>query len=446
MKNTYVIAAAIVALVIIIGGVFAYQSLSNPSTSPSPSPSATPTATIAPTQNPVSTTSPTPAATSTPVATGTPSPTGTTTPAPSTSPTVAPTPTPTVAPTQSPTPVATPGAASLTGSGATFPAPFLNLTIVTYTTQIRPNLQINYQGGGSGAGVTGLTTKTVDFACSDAALTATQTTALPATAVTIPETIGAITLAYNLPGITNGQLRLTGDIIAKIYLGTINNWNDPAITAINPSVTLPNHAITTVHRSDSSGTTNWFTKYLVFVSPTWNSSIGAGNSVQWPGGIGSSGNANVAGSVNQTQYAIGYVELAYALQNGMTVAAVQNPAGNYVTPSLASTTAAASSLPTSGLPSATGDWTGVNILNTSGAQAYPICNPTYMLIYKELNTVPGMTLDKATQLVQYIWYVVHDGQQLAPTLQYSPLPANIVSLDEATLRSITFNGQTLTVG
>jgi phosphate transport system substrate-binding protein len=408
LKNTYIIAASFVALIIIVGGIFAYSSLSNPAASPSPSVTPTAIPTITPTQ--------------TPQATVTPNPTGTT------------------------TPVSTPGPASLTGSGATFPAPFINLTIVTYTNQIRPNLQINYQGGGSGAGITGLTAKTVDFACSDAALTASQTLALPATAVTIPETIGAITIAYNLPGITNGQVRLTGDVLAKIYLGTITNWNDAAITAINPSITLPNHAITTVHRSDSSGTTNWFTKYLVLVSPTWDNEIGAGNSVQWPGGIGASGNSNVASNVNQTQYAIGYVELAYALQNGMTVAALQNPAGNYIAPSLESTTAAASSLPTSGLPSGTGDWTGVNILNAPGAQAYPICNPTYMMVYQELNTVPGMTLDKATQLVQYIWYVVHGGQQLAHTLQYASLPSNIVQLSETTIKSITFNGQSLNVG
>jgi ABC-type phosphate transport system substrate-binding protein len=159
--------------------------------------------------------------------------------------------------------------------------------------------------------------------------------------------------------------------------------------------------------------------------------------------LGQSGNAAVAAAVNSTQYAIGYVELAYALQNGLTVCAIQNPAGNFIVPSLASTTAAAASLPVSGLPAGTGDWTKVNILNTSGEQAYPICNPTYMLVYKEINTVPGMTLDKATQLVQYLWYVVHDGQQLATPLQYAALPANIVTLDEATINSITYNGQSL---
>jgi phosphate transport system substrate-binding protein len=269
---------------------------------------------------------------------------------------------------------------------------------------------------------------------------------LPSQVVTIPETIGAITIAYNLPGISNGQLRLSGDVLAKIYLGLITNWHDAAIVALNPSITLPSHDITTVHRSESSGTTNWFTKYLSLVNSAWNSQVGSGNSVQWVGGIGASGNANVAATVNQTTWTIGYVELAYALQNGMTVAAMQNPSGNFIVPSLASTTAAAESLPTSGLPSGTGDWTGVNILNAPGAQAYPICNPTYMLVYKELNIVPGMTLDKATQLVQYIWYVVHDGQQLAPSKQYATLPANIVTLDETSIKSITFNGQSLKVG
>ena len=393
MKNTYVIVAAIVVLIIIIGSVFAYTQLSSPSANPSPSPSSTATPTSAP----------------------------------------------------SFTPASTPGAATLNGAGATFPAPFLNLTIVTYTSQFRPNLQVNYQAVGSGSGVASFTAKTVDFGCSDAALTASQTTALPTQAVTIPETIGAITVAYNLPGIQSG-LKLSGPVLANIYLGSITNWNDAQIAALNPGVNLPNHAITTVHRSDSSGTTKWFTQYLSLVSSTWDSTIHYSNSVQWPGGIGSSGNAAVATSINQTQYAIGYVELAYALQNQMTVAAMQNPAGNYILPSLASTTAAAQDLPISGLPTATGDWTSVNILNAPGAQSYPICNPTYMLVYKELNTVPGMTLDKATQLVQWIWYVVHGGQQLSPTLQYSSLPPNIVTLDENTLKSITFNGQTLNVG
>ncbi len=328
--------------------------------------------------------------------------------------------------------------AVINGAGATFPQPFLNATILTYTSQVRTNVQINYQGVGSGQGVQSFTYKTVDFGCSDAPLTDSQREAAP-NAVQIPETIGAITVAYNLPSISSG-LKLTGTVLADIYLGAITNWNDPAITALNPDLTLPNHAISVVHRSDGSGTTNWFTKYLSLVSLTWNSTVGSGTSVQWPIGTGQSGNSNVANTVKTTQYAIGYVELAYALQNSMTVAAIQNPAGNYVLPSLDSTTAAASSLP-SGLPSGSDSWASVNILNTSGAQAYPIVTPTYMLVYKELNVVPGMDMNKATQLVQYIWYVVHDGQSLAPNLEYATLPTNLVQIDEATLNSITFNGQ-----
>ncbi len=329
---------------------------------------------------------------------------------------------------------------TLKGAGATFPQPFLNATITTYTTQIRTNVQINYQGVGSGQGIQSFTSKTVDFACSDAPLTASQREAAP-NALHIPETIGAITVAYNLPGRSSG-LRLTGAVLADIYLGTITNWNDAAITSLNPSLTLPDHAITTVHRSDGSGTTNWFTKYLSLVSTTWKTEVGSGTSVQWPTGVGASGNANVAATVTQTEYSIGYIELAYALKNNVPVAALQNPAGNYVLPSLDSTTAAAQSLP-SGLPSGTDSWENVNILNTSGAQAYPIVTPTYMLVYKELNVVPGMDMNKATQLVQYIWYVVHGGQSLSPALEYAALPSNLVSIDETTLSSITFNGQSV---
>ncbi len=210
------------------------------------------------------------------------------------------------------------GAATLNGAGATFPQPFLNATIVTYTTQIRTNLQINYQGVGSGSGIKSLTNKTVDFAASDAPLTDSQRSAAP-NALHIPETIGAVTLAYNLPNIPSG-LHLSGSVIAQIFLGTTTNWNDPAITALNSGTTLPDHAITTVHRSDSSGTTNVFTRYLSNVSSTWNTQVGFGTSVQWPGtnALGASGNANVASTVIQTPYAIGYVELTYALQNSMT--------------------------------------------------------------------------------------------------------------------------------
>jgi phosphate transport system substrate-binding protein len=332
----------------------------------------------------------------------------------------------------------------LNGAGATFPQPFLNATITTYTTQVRTSVKINYQGVGSGQGINSLTSKTVDFAASDAPLSDSQRAAAPNT-LHIPETIGAVTLAYNLPEISGG-LNLSGQVIANVFLGTITNWNDPAITALNPDTPLPDHAITTVHRADGSGTTNIFTRYLSNVSSTWNSTVGFGTLVQWPGtnAIGASGNANVASTVIQTHYAIGYVELAYALKNSMTVASVQNPTGNYIAPSLASTTTAVQS-GASVLPAGNQSWYKVSLLNTADPQAYPIVGFTYLLVYKELNVIPGMDKNKATQLVQYIWYVVHDGQQLAPALEYAPLPTNVVQIDETTIHSITFNGQQLPV-
>jgi phosphate transport system substrate-binding protein len=332
--------------------------------------------------------------------------------------------------------------ATLHGSGATFPAPFINATIQYYQTHIRTNVQIDYSGVGSGQGVTSFTDKVVDFAGTDAPLTASQRQAA-SNALHIPETIGAITVAYNLPDISTSVLNLTGSVVADMFLGTITNWNDTAISALNPGLTLPDHPISTVHRADGSGTTNWFTKYLCLVSPQWNNTVHSGTTVQWPIGTGAPGNSGVATQVNTTQYAVGYVELAYALTNGMTVAALKNPAGNYVLPSLASTTAAASALPTSGLPSGSDSWENVNILNTSGDQAYPIVTPTYLLVYKDLSIISGMDMNKATQLVQYIWYVVHDGQQLAPALEYATLPSNLVQIDEATLNLITFNGQSV---
>ncbi|MDR0372620.1 MAG: phosphate ABC transporter substrate-binding protein PstS [Nitrososphaerota archaeon] len=326
---------------------------------------------------------------------------------------------------------------SIKASGATFPQPFLTATIIEYDL-IKPNVQINYQGGGSGRGVSDLTKKIVDFACSDAPLTSAQRTTAP-DILHIPETIGAITVAYNIPGIDSG-LKLTGPIIADIFLGTIKTWDDPTITAINPDLTLPHHDIVVVHRADGSGTTNWFTKYLSLVSDTWKTQIGANTNVEWPVGIGQSGNSGVAATITTTNYAIGYIELSYVLENNVPVAAIKNPAGNFIQPTLEATTTAAQALP-SPLPLGSDSWEDLAILNTNGDQAYPIVTPTYILIYKDLGVINGMTMEKATAIVQYIWYVVHDGQQLGSALQYAPLPANMVQTNEKTLNSITFNGE-----
>ena len=330
---------------------------------------------------------------------------------------------------------------SLNGSGATFPYPLLDSIITKYTNDVKPNVQVNYQAIGSGGGISDLKNKNVDFAGSDAPLS-TSEAADARNVLHIPETIGAVTVAYNLPGVSSG-LHLTGQVIADIFQGKITTWNDPAIQDLNPDTTLPEQGIAVVHRSDGSGTTFIFTGYLSTVSSDWMNEVGQGKSVEWPVGIGSSGNTGVASIVSGTQYAIGYVELAYALENGMTVAAIQNPAGNYVLPTLESTTAAAQAGAASGLPAGAASWSGVNLINTDDADAYPIVSFTYLLVYKELNVIQGMTQERATAIVQFLWYVVHDGQQLAPELEYAPLPSNVVQLDETTIQSITFDGQQL---
>ena len=390
------IVIAIVAIVIIVVGIAAYIYLSQPPASPTPSPTPTPT------------------------------------------PTATPTPTPTLTPT--PTPTATPSPVILTGTGATFPQPLLSAMITQYQT-LHSNVQINYQGIGSGGGISALEGKTVNFAASDAPLGASDRAKAP-NSLHIPETIGAVTVAYNVQGMTTG-LHLTGQVIADIFQGRVTTWNDAEIQSLNPSATLPAKSILVIHRSDSSGTTFIFTGYLSVSSIIWNSSIGQGKSVAWPVGIGSNGNTGVAATVQGTSGAIGYVELAYALQNNMTVAAVQNPSGNYILPSLASTQIAVQSGASGGLPAGNADWSNVSLLNAPDTQAYPIVSFTYLLVYQELNVIQGMTQNQAATLVQFMWWVVHDGQQLSPTLAYAQLPTNVVTIDEATIRSITFNGQSL---
>ena len=330
---------------------------------------------------------------------------------------------------------------TINGAGATFPQPLLNAMIANYST-VKPSVQINYNGVGSGTGISDLETKTMDFAASDAPLGASDMAKAP-NALHIPETIGAVTIAYNIPGVPSG-LHLTGQVIADIFQGIVTVWNDPEIQNINSNTTLPALAIQVVHRSDSSGTTFIFTGYLSCLSSAWNASIGQGKTVAWPSSeIGANGNPGVASVVQGTKGMIGYVELAYALQNNMTVAAVENPTGNWILPSLSSIQDAVQCVASEGLPAGDQSWTQVNLLNAPEAQAYPIVSFTYLLVYKELNIVPGMTQSKATALVQFLWWVVHDGQNLSPNLQYVALPSSVVKIDEATIQSMTFNGQAL---
>jgi phosphate transport system substrate-binding protein len=330
----------------------------------------------------------------------------------------------------------------LGGSGATFPVPLLDAMITEYST-VKSNVLINYEGIGSGGGISALQAKTVDFAGSDAPLKEAERELAP-NALHIPETIGAVTVAYNIPNVATG-LHLTGQVIADIFQGKITNWNDAAIQDINQDITLPDHEIVVAHRSDGSGTTFIFTGYLSAVSEDWaqTAGLGQGKTVEWPVGLGGNGNSGVAGIIQGTEYSIGYVELAYALENSMSVAAIKNPAGNFVSPSLETTTEAVSGKAQQGLPAGDASWSTVDVLNAPGEQAYPIVSFTYLLVYKELNVVPGMTQAKATALVQFLWWVVHDGQSLGPDLEYAQLPTNVVQINEASIHSITFNGQQL---
>ena len=328
---------------------------------------------------------------------------------------------------------------TINGAGATFPYPLLSTMTVEYN-KIHPNIRIGYQSIGSGGGIRQLTEKTVDFAASDAPLNAKQRQAAFNT-LHIPETIGSVVLTYNLPGVEKG-LKITGPIIADIFLGKITKWNDPAIQNLNPDIKLPNSDIQVVHRSDGSGTTFIWTSYLSLVSPDWQSKVGSGTAVQWPAGLGSSGNEGVAGLVRGTQYTVGYVELAYALQNKMSYAFIQNKEGKFIEPTLGSTGAAVSSV-AANLPRGDQSWENVSVLDASGADSYPIASFSYLLVYKDLSTVPSMNSEKAKALVDFLWWVVHDGQNYSSNLQYVPLPQTVVTIDEQTINSITFNGQPL---
>jgi phosphate transport system substrate-binding protein len=329
---------------------------------------------------------------------------------------------------------------TLNGAGATFPFPLIDEWRVDYQ-NVKPGVNINYQSIGSGGGIKQFTEKTVNFGATDAPLSAEEIQKAP-NAVHIPETIGAVVAAYNLP--VEG-LKLTGPILADIFLGKITKWNDPQIQEINRGLTLPAEDIVVVHRSDGSGTTYVWTDYLSNVSSEWNQQIGKGKSIEWPVGVGAPGNEGVANSINTTPNAIGYVELAYALTTGMKHAAVQNQAGNFVEGSLDSTKAAVAAAAPS-LPAGDQPWTNVTMVNAPGADSFPIASFSYLLVYKELTDDPGLAdKNKAQTLVDFINWAITDGQQFAPDIGYVPLPEQVVQLNQETLKGLTHNGAPLQV-
>lgn len=330
---------------------------------------------------------------------------------------------------------------TINGAGASFPFPLIDTWRVEYPS-VQPGVSINYQSIGSGGGIAQFTERTVDFGATDAPLNAEKTAALPAPAVHVPEAIGSVVAAYNIPGVSEHELKLTGPVIADIFRGEITKWDDPRIAELNPGVPLPDQDIVVVHRSDGSGTTFVWTSYLSQTSPEWQEQVGAGTAVEWPTGIGAPGNEGVANTVRSTSNAIGYVELAYALTTGMDFASIQNREGNFILPSLESTAAAVSQA-SGNLPAGGDSWANVTLLDAPGADSYPIASFTYLLLYQELSTSPTIdSMEKARALVDFVaWGISDEGQVFAEELSYVPLPDAVQELNMETLAGLTYNGE-----
>jgi phosphate transport system substrate-binding protein len=328
------------------------------------------------------------------------------------------------------------GSATINGAGSTLAAPIYQ----QWGSNLKSGgLTVNYNPVGSGTGVADLQTATVDFAGSDPALKSTDVTGMKGPVFQYPVAFGAITVSYNLSGVKSG-LKLDGPTIADIYLGKIKTWNDPAITALNPGTSLPSTSITVIHRSDSSGTTKGFTTFLEDYSAQWKSQVGADKEVKWPTGTGGKGNSGVAAAVKQTDGAIGYVEQAYAIENNFTYAAVKNSSGSYVLPTIANTSAAAQGIP---VPPDL----GISTINSKNAAAYPIVSQTFLDTYQDPCKDGGASTSVASGLKKFLTYAFGDGQKtLGPNsnqLPYAPLPADLVSKDQAQLAKMTCNGSAI---
>jgi phosphate transport system substrate-binding protein len=323
------------------------------------------------------------------------------------------------------------GNVSLQGAGATFPNPLYQKWLSEYG-KLHGNVRIDYQSIGSGGGVKQIKEQTVDFGASDSPMKDEDLKAAPGEILHVPTVLGAVVLTYNLSTI-NQPLRFSPDVVADIFLGKVTKWNDARIGADNPGVTLPAGNITVVHRSDGSGTSAVFTDYLSKVSAEWKEKVGTGTSPSWPVGLGGKGNEGVTGQVKNTPNTIGYVELAYAVQNKLPVAHIKTAAGNFIEPSIDSVAAAAADS-----AATTPDDLRVSITNATGAQSYPISSYTYILIYKDQKDAV-----KGKALVDFVWWGIHDGEAFAKDLQYTPLPADILKRAEAKINSITAGGKAL---
>jgi len=364
-----------------------------------------------------------------------------------------------------PTPPADGDKFNYNAGGSTFVYPIMDKWRVEFNQQY-PGIKLNYQPVGSGAGIKLYTQKKVDFAGTDAPLQASDIKKAPQGTLTIPESMGAIVITYNLPGVPKSGLLLTGDVIAKIYLGQIIYWHDNAIVSLQTDPTIAQalkddrNKIILVHRSDASGTTFAFTDYLCKVNTDWCGKVGHGTAVPWVAGTGGPGNAGVANIVKKVPESMGYVELGYAqhnkmasstgngagvtgvVQHSMPFAFVQNADGNnFVDPSNVVNVEAAASGAVSSLPDPSGVWSKVSINNSPGPNTYPIASFTYLLVDPNLEQVKGESQQKANDLVSLFYYMIGDGQQYATKLGYAPLPGALQNLDYTGLAEIKYNGQ-----
>ncbi len=323
------------------------------------------------------------------------------------------------------------GEIRLQGAGATFPNPLYQKWLSEYG-KLHPNIKIDYQSIGSGGGIKQIQARTVDFGASDSPMKDEDLKAAPGEILHIPTVLGAVVITYNLSGVSQ-PLHFSPDLVADIFLGKIKKWSDPRIKADNSGANLSDADITVVHRSDGSGTSAVFTDYLSKVSGEWKEKVGAGTSPNWPVGIGGKGNEGVTGQVKQTPNTIGYVELAYAVQNNLPTALIKNKSGNFIEPTIDGVTAAAA-----GSVATTPEDLRVSITDATGAAAYPISSYTYILAYR---VQPDETKGKA--LVDFLWWAIHDGEAFAKDLRYAPLPSEIVKRAEAKINSITAGGKPL---
>lgn len=314
---------------------------------------------------------------------------------------------------------------SLNGAGATFPQPLYLEWIGAFTAE-NEGVKINYQGIGSGGGIQQFTQMTVDFGASDAPMkdeeVAAAEQASGAKVLHIPTVFGAVVIAYNVEGLK--ELKLDQDTLAAIFLGKITKWSDPKIAALNPGATLPDEPIQVAHRSDASGTTSIFTGYLSQISEEWKTAVGKGKEVKWPVGIGGQGNDGVAAVILQQPGTLGYVELSYALESGLPVAALKNKAGKFITPSLESTSAAAVGVE---FP----EDLRFSVSDSPGTDAYPIVGATWILAYDKMKD-PA----KAAVLRAFLTWALENGTQIAKELNYAPLPDELKAMAMQKVNSI----------